>query len=74
MLVFIVMIALIGCESLTSNNNNGDSSELTPKKQVQELTESQKIIQKILSLIDEGKAFDTGSYIKEIYQQENMLL
>ena len=44
-----------------TENNSGQEKEETQKK---ELTESEKMIIKISSLINAGLAYDTGSYIK----------
>lgn len=49
------------------NNNNSNSNSNNNSKQEQkprELTESEKMIVKISELIDDGLAYDTGSYIK----------
>lgn len=57
-------------DSEGKNNNVTETDEVENKEEdmvddeeIVELTVQQKMIQNILDLIDEGLAFDTGSYI-----------
>lgn len=67
LLAIILCLCLIGCGSsnnTTSSSNSGPVSTTTEKPQ-QELTESEKMITKVVALMDEGLAYDTGNYTKE---------
>lgn len=74
--VLIIILAIVSPTNEKSDNSysssSNNSSETTtsnnppetPKEEKKELTESEKMIMKILVLVDEGLAFDTGDYIK----------
>lgn len=62
----LFVIGLFGGEDNSANGtNSGTNSESSSTaKPSKELTESEKMLNKIVELIDEGLAYDTGSYIK----------
>ena len=72
-MVFLVLLIVIVPNQTDLENNSDTHSNSTPhynensstnSNEVKELTESDKMIIKISNLIDEGLAFDTGSYVK----------
>lgn len=72
-LLLVFSLALTGCggESNNTNTNNNESnsesstnSNSNQEQKPRELTESEKMIVSISELINEGLAYDTGSYIK----------
>lgn len=65
--LFIVFFLATPATSDEDNNHvssNNDYYETTKKGEKKALTESEKMIVKISSLVDEGLAFDSGDYIK----------
>lgn len=73
-IVVIAVVFIIGIGSSSENssynsdnsiNHDSNNNETTNNNEKpEELTESEKMVVKISSLIDEGLAFDTGSYVK----------
>lgn len=67
-IALLVIFIMVTPPTTDEDNNyipsNNGSSESTKKEEKKELTEAEKMIIKITSLMDENLAFDTGDYIK----------
>ncbi len=60
----VALLLFVGCSSGLPNSGIDVGSTSNEKTEIKEFTEAQKMLSKLVDLIDEGKAYDTGSYIK----------
>lgn len=67
-LVVVFLIGVVGCgrDGATNNNSNngGNSNTNNGGNNQKELTEAEKMIVKVVALMDDKLAFDSGDYIK----------
>ena len=69
-LILLILFTITGCglsdynDYYNEDNSNYYDSSTDDKKETKELTESEKMIVKIMALTDEKLAFDTGEYIQ----------
>lgn len=64
LIAILLVFSVSGCGSSSNGENYDDESKNGIENPKRELTESEKMINNISNLIDEGLAYDTGDYIK----------